>query len=121
MFIRPKLVVGLACIATGAALLLSGCSAGTPRDIHYGTDVGGNYTPPDTRTVSSWDTSGEAIPGEAERPVDGGTVLDGNASLDESLATDTSPSLDADLPVAEGPPMDATPSIDTNPSLDEGA
>ena len=95
MLTRPRLTIGILSLAASAAMLLSGCSSSSPRDIHYGTDVGLDYVPPDAGPAS-YETASEAT-GEANSteagPESSSTTaaVDGGTSLDTSLVSiDTS-------------------------------
>jgi len=95
MLTRPRLTIGILSLAASAAMLLSGCSSSSPRDIHYGTDVGLDYVPPDAGPAS-YETASEAT-GEANSTEAGNTIEAGPESSSTTAAVDGGTSLDTSL------------------------
>ena len=58
MLAKPKLAGPFAALLAASALLFSACSSSHPRDIHWGTDAGLDFVPPDGGASPSIDTSG---------------------------------------------------------------
>ena len=81
MLTRPKFAGLLAALVASAALLLSGCSSKSPRDINYGTDVGLGYVPPDVApTATGYDAAVDAgIAVDSANTVDSANAVDGDA------------------------------------------
>jgi len=89
MLTRPKLAGLCIALVTSAALLLSGCSSSSPRDINYGTDVGVGYVPPDVApTTTAYDAAIDTeITVDTANAVDGGVIVD--AAIDASIDGDS--------------------------------
>jgi hypothetical protein len=107
MTIPPKLVVGISCFATGAALLLGACSAKNPQDLK-GIDGGANVQAPEASNTEA--SPGEANATEAASPMDttwADTMID-STTLNDAPAT-------FDLAVDDNSAVDTAAAIDGEP------
>jgi hypothetical protein len=77
MLLRPKLAGLLSALAASVALLLSGCSSSSPRDLNYGNDTGVGFVPPDGGPSATLDAG-----------IDGGGSVDSSSAVDAWFSAD---------------------------------
>ncbi len=107
MLARRTFGTSIATLLAGAALFLAGCSSSQPRDIHYGTDAGLGYSPPDLASATG---SEDAADTDAENLVDSSSPVDatGVDAMGVDATSVHAQNVDAGTPQDGGVPVDAS-------------